>query len=134
MKKVIIALISTILIIIIGANVYSKVLDITKNDCIEINTSDMMSKIENRQTFTVYFYQQGCGSCVEVLNIINTYIQETGEVIYKIDLNNTDYQNYLANTLNIQTSPTVISFVDGKEKARLTSTFTYEELKTCIEE
>lgn len=133
MKKIIITIISIVAAISIGIVIYCSIRSITTNDCIQISTGDMMSKIENHQTFTVYFYQQGCGSCVEVSGVIKSYIKNTGADIYMIDLNNTDYKNYLANSLNIQGSPTVIRFVNGMEKARLTSTFTYEDLKECIE-
>lgn len=133
MKKIFLVIIFLISVMVIGGVVYLNIFNVMQNGCKRIDTDDLMYKIENHQTFTVYFYQQNCGACIEASEIIESYIKNSGKDIYMIDLNETNYKNYLAFTLNIQESPTIIHFVSGEEKARLISTFTYEQLKECIE-
>lgn len=103
-----------------------------QNEYIDIGADIMLGKIENQETFTVYFYQEDCNGCMEVNDVLNTYIKSTGDQIYAIDLNNTDYPQYLVNILKIQSSPTIIRFEKGQEQSRLSSVFNLEELKKCI--
>lgn len=134
MKKIVITSLSCIIVLIIVIVVYKNIVGMTKNSYVQINTGDMLTKIENHQTFTVYFYQDNCSACMDVNSVLEEYIQTTNDVIYSVNLNTTDYKNYLADALNIQSSPTVIRFVNGEEVNRLTSVFTYDELINCIEE
>lgn len=134
MKKIVITSLSCIMMLIIVIVVYKNIVNMTKNSYVQIDTGDMLTKIENQQTFTVYFYQDNCSACMDVNSVLEEYIQTTNDVIYSVNLNTTDYKNYLADTLNIQSSPTVIRFVNGEEVNRITSVFTYDELVNCIEE
>lgn len=134
MKKLLLLIIMSIVLVGTSIIIYKNVIKFSQSSCIQIDTGIMLDKMENQQTFTVYFYQTNCVSCMQVSNIINSYIQETGDEIYAIDLNNTNYQNYLANVLKIQGTPTIIRFVKGKETNRLVSVFDAQELEECIVE
>ena len=89
-----------------------------------ITTEDLISKINNDDSFTIFFYQKYCMPCKEVETIINEYINIELKPIFAIDLSNADKESYLINIIKTSETPTVISFRKGKEIKRISSIFT----------
>ena len=99
-----------------------------------ITTEDLISKINNDDSFTIFFYQKYCMPCKEVETIINEYIKIESKPIFAIDLSNADKESYLVNIIKISETPTVISFRNGKEIKRISSVFTKKEFEEFIVE
>ena len=134
MKKTISLSITIVLTLIIVIGVLNGIYNTNKNYYTEITTGEMMEKVENGESFVIYFFQEHCNGCEQVRPILNSYIKNSGRPIYAINLNTADYPGYLAEVLHIQGSPTIISYKDGDEVGRLSTAFSSEELDLCIQE
>lgn len=58
---------------------------------LDINAPNVKEKIENKETFFLYYYSPSCGSCIELKPIMIRYIKEFGAAIYSLNIAKTLY-------------------------------------------
>lgn len=56
------------------------------NYTLDINAPNIKEKIENKETFFLYYYSPSCGSCIELKPFMIRYIKESGAAIYSLDI------------------------------------------------
>ncbi|MGC6174896.1 thioredoxin family protein [Lacrimispora sp. 38-1] len=134
MKKLVIILLVVLITCAIFSFSFTKLLATEKPLYQNINVDDIKERIDNKQSFVLFFYQKTCLGCKEIKPIINTYIHKTGNQIYAIDINDIDDKSYLIQNLNISGTPTVIFYKNGIEKDRIINIFNMELLEAKINE
>lgn len=134
MKKIIVLISS--LFIIFGILYYS-INNLINSDVVlyeNISTESLKEMINEKQTFILYLYQKNCMSCKQVKPIINEYIRKSNKSIFAIDINYDENKNYILQDLNVQGTPTLIFYNQGKETSRFNSIFTEKEFSEKLEE
>lgn len=84
---------------------------------ITLDSDAYRNKIANNDSFLLLVYSSTCLSCKAFEQIINSYIATTSAMIYGITITDAN-----ANNITIKTTPTLIVYKDGKEKARVGET------------
>ena len=125
MKKNIFIIIGIVIVALaIAGLVYaSTTLNKKNNDVdshlVELNMSELQSKIENKETFILVISQTDCSHCAEYKPILKEVLAENNITAYEIDEKKlTKEENgQLKNIANISGTPTTVFIVDGEEKS-----------------
>ena len=122
MKKNIFIIIGIVIVALaIAGLVYaSTTLNKKNNDVdshlVELNMSELQSKIENKETFILVISQTDCSHCAEYKPILKEVLAENNITAYEIDEKKlTKEENgQLKNIANISGTPTTVYIVDGE--------------------
>mgnify|MGYP004536547623 CR=1 FL=1 len=125
MKKNIFIIIGIVIVALaIAGLVYaSTTLNKKNNDVdshlVELNMSELQSKIDNKETFILVISQTDCSHCAEYKPILKEVLAENNITAYEIDEKKlTKEENgQLKNIANISGTPTTVFIVDGEEKS-----------------
>lgn len=125
MKKNIFIIIGIVIVALaIAGLVYaSTTLNKKNNDVdshlVELNMSELQSKINNKETFILVISQTDCSHCAEYKPILKEVLAENNITAYEIDEKKlTKEENgQLKNIANISGTPTTVFIVDGEEKS-----------------
>lgn len=90
----------------------------SKNNYISISYKDIENKISNDNYCIVYFYQLECSACSIFKPVLNKVIESEKYNIYGLDINEIDIED-ASQKYNIEFTPTLIIFKEGKEQKRM---------------
>jgi len=145
MKKKLIIISSSIGIIILGTILYFAIKP-EENKLISVNGSEVIEKLNNKDTFILVITQEGCSHCEEYLPILNRVLRENNINAYELDLRKVakeseETQKAIATTFNTNAkefgTPTTVFINDGTEKTiinRLVGSTSYSSLKKTLKE
>lgn len=123
MKKIISLIIGCILVILMSG--------CEKKQYIEISYDDMMTKINDEQSFVLVIGSETCSACASYKITMESVMNDTKVDIFYLDINKLSEDNYakVKSKFVINSTPTTIFFVDGKELTtydRLVGAVSYE--------
>lgn len=136
MKNKLIIIGGIILIVLFGIILYFS-LKPTKNNIETIIGSDLVEKLNQKETFILLVSQDGCSHCEEYKPILNRVLEENNKTAYEIEWKEIRNHDKLKNLFNINGTPTTIFINDGIEKTtinRLVGSTTYNDLKNKLKE
>ena len=64
------------------------------NEPIELSIDEFKTLVDSKQPFAVEFYSPYCGHCEDLGVLINKYVEETRNLIYKVDLSVFDLEEF----------------------------------------
>lgn len=88
----------------------------------EISLKKLQTYLKNQEELTVYFYQTSCSHCKKVTPIVIPMAQKL-----KIDLKLINLENYSEtgwDEFNIDATPTIVHFKNGREDKRIVGELT----------
>ncbi|GGE73439.1 thioredoxin family protein [Priestia taiwanensis] len=96
----------------------------------QVMLEDLKKALTNKEDMTIYFYQPTCGPCQQTSPIVVPLTEEMG-----IDLKLFNLLEFKDgwNTFNIDKTPTIVRYKDGKEVDRIVGLKSKEEFKTWFE-
>lgn len=113
-----------------------------ENNLIEIDGTELLKKLENKETFILVFTQTGCVHCSEYKPILNRVLTENNIKAYEINRNNLEKEeetikNKVNELFNINGTPMTLFINDGEEKTtinRISGSTNYTNLKNILKE
>ncbi|WP_373193073.1 thioredoxin family protein [Enterococcus sp. RIT-PI-f] len=131
MKKL---LVSTFVIAIIGILGFSMYNNITHEELFYENTNfnKIPQLIKSKEKVIVFVVQDGCSICKLVEPIVNEYAKNNQGVVYSIIENKEKDFSTQSVKYNIENTPTMIYYQNGREIYRTTSGFTEDEFKQTV--
>ncbi len=113
-----------------------------KNNIIAISGSELLTKLENKETFILVRTQNGCSHCKEYLPILNRILVEYDLTAYELITNNLakesdEVKNKIDTLFNISGTPTTIFINDGEETTtfnRVIGSRSYTEMKKTLKD
>ena len=136
MKNKLIIIGVIILIVLFGIILYFS-LKPTKNNIKTIIGSDLVEKLNQKETFILLVSQDGCSHCEEYKPILNRVLEENNKTAYEIEWKEIRNHDKLKNLFNINGTPTTIFINERIEKTtinRLVGSTTYNDLKNKLKE
>ena len=97
----------------------------------KISLEDLNKSIEDKKEQTIYFYQTSCVHCQKVSPIVVPLAKDLNVDMKVIDIENL---NEPWDKYNIQGTPTIIHFKDGKEVSRISGEQSKEKFKEWFEQ
>ncbi|AAS39754.1 MULTISPECIES: thioredoxin family protein [Bacillus] len=97
----------------------------------KISLEDLNKNIEDKKEQTIYFYQTSCVHCQKVSPIVVPLAKDLNVDMKVIDIENL---NEPWDKYNIQGTPTIIHFKDGKEVSRISGEQSKEKFKEWFEQ
>lgn len=141
LKKTYLIIVGIILTILLGTILYFT-LKPKENNLIEIDGTELLKKLENKETFILVFTQTGCVHCSEYKPILNRVLTENNIKAYEINRNNLEKEeetikNKVNELFNINGTPMTLFINDGEEKTtinRISGSTNYTNLKNILKE
>ena len=96
----------------------------------KISLEDLNKNIEDKKEQTIYFYQTSCVHCQKVSPIVVPLAKDLNVDMKVIDIENL---NEPWDKYNIQGTPTIIHFKDGKEVSRISGEQSKDKFKEWFE-
>jgi len=120
-KKYIVSLIVILMTFGIGIYVYSSAID-NNHEYKDMSFEKYMEKLDSNQSFFLYVYRTGCPACEELEPTLNKVIKERNITIDSIEMskNRNSHKDYFVEH-NIDSTPMLIHYKNGKEDARLSN-------------
>ena len=102
--------------------------DLYKN---EISLDQLKTKIDGKEEFYAYFYQTGCEHCKVVSPILIPLAEEMDKPLKPVNIHQKQepWKDY-----NIQGTPTVVHFKDGKEVKRIVGEHPESDFRNFLNE
>ncbi|EEL47150.1 Thioredoxin [Bacillus cereus Rock3-42] len=97
----------------------------------KISLEDLNKNIEDKKEQTIYFYQTSCVHCQKVSPIVVPLAKDLNVDMKVIDIENL---NEPWDKYNIQGTPTIIHFKDGKEISRISGEQSKDKFKEWFEQ
>ncbi|MGR3776952.1 thioredoxin domain-containing protein [Bacillus paramycoides] len=97
----------------------------------KISLEDLNKNIEDKKEQTIYFYQTSCSHCHKVSPIVVPLAKDLNVDMKVIDIENL---NAPWDKYDIQGTPTIIHFKDGKEVSRISGEQSKEKFKEWLEQ
>ncbi|WP_242294080.1 thioredoxin family protein [Bacillus cereus group sp. BfR-BA-01381] len=97
----------------------------------KISLEDLNKNIEDKKEQTIYFYQTSCVHCQKISPIVVPLAKDLNVDMKVIDIENL---NEPWDKYNIQGTPTIIHFKDGKEVSRISGEQSKERFKEWFEQ
>lgn len=97
---------------------------------IDIDYTELMEKIDNKEDFILFIYQTGCSHCESFEPKLNEVIKKYNLEIYAINLKDLDDIQYekVKNRTFVSGTPTTVYFKDGKKEDKITGDKSLEKL------
>lgn len=101
---------------------------------IDIDYTELMEKIDNKEDFILFIYQTGCSHCESFEPKLNEVIKKYNLEIYAINLKNLDDIQYekVKNRTFVSGTPTTVYFKDGKKEDKITGDKSLEKLMSFL--
>lgn len=131
MKKVIVILITSILVVGASIFIYRGMTE-DKIYYSSTNLNAIPNKVKNKDKVILFFEQEGCPTCELVKPIINQYAKEHKNIVYSIVMNKEKDLGKESKKYNIQGTPTLLYYVNGKEVYRSQGGFTQSQFDEVI--
>jgi len=119
MKKIIFLIVS--IVVVLGVFTYVFKTSASSNAEYEtISFETYQKKLDDKESFAIYFHKTGCTACQELEPTLNKFIKENKIQLFAIELSKykDQYKDFLVEN-DIKTVPTIIRYSDGKEGKRL---------------
>ena len=115
-KKRALIIVAACLVIAVGALVADRML--SKSNLVEIKYSEMMQKVDNKESFIVLFSQTTCSHCMDFKPKLERVANKFGIKIYYLetDLLSEDEHAELKKKFSFSGTPTTIFINNGEEK------------------
>ncbi|WP_263701754.1 thioredoxin family protein [Bacillus thuringiensis] len=97
----------------------------------KISLEDLNKNIEDKKEQTIYFYQTSCVHCQKISPIVVPLAKDLNVDMKVIDIENL---NEPWDKYNIQGTPTIIHFKDGKEVSRISGEQSKDKFKEWFEQ
>ncbi|RFB48144.1 thioredoxin family protein [Bacillus sp. dmp10] len=97
----------------------------------KISLEDLNKNIEDKKVQTIYFYQTSCVHCQKISPTVVPLAKDLNVDMKVIDIENL---NEPWDKYNIQGTPTIIHFKDGKEVSRISGEQSKEKFKEWFEQ
>lgn len=97
----------------------------------KISLEDLNKNIEDKKEQTIYFYQTSCVHCQKVSPTVVPLAKDLNVDMKVIDIENL---NEPWDKYNIQGTPTIIHFKDGKEVSRISGEQSKDKFKDWFEQ
>lgn len=97
----------------------------------KISLEDLNKNIEDKKEQTIYFFQTSCVHCQKVSPIVVPLAKDLNVDMKVIDIENL---NEPWDKYNIQGTPTIIHFKDGKEVSRISGEQSKDKFKEWFEQ
>lgn len=141
MKKIYIIIGGIVITVLLGIILYFT-LKPEKNNLIELSGSELLTKLENKESFILVFTQTGCVHCNDYKPILNRVLIENDIKAYEINITNLkkeeeNIQNKVNEIFNIKESPITVFINDGEEKTtinRINGSTNYTNIKNILKE
>ena len=105
-----------------------------KSNIHEITYQDLVTKIENKESFILYVRQDGCSHCLEYGPVLEEVLREYDITAYSIDLTTLDDdEEAFDDLISITGTPTTVFFKDGVEQSVTTRIVGSKSKETIIE-
>ncbi|WP_455660989.1 thioredoxin family protein [Pradoshia sp.] len=91
-----------------------------------ITPDELDQKLEEDESITVYFFSPECIHCINTTPILMPVAEDMDEHVYQYNL--LEYENGW-NEFNIQSTPTLVKYENGKEKSRIVGEHSKEEFE-----
>lgn len=134
--------IGALLVILIGVIIFLAIQP--KDDkIISINGTELLNKLDAKDTFILVFTQEGCSHCEEYVPILNRVLRENNLEAYELDLTKfrkeeeESVRNKINTLFNTSGTPTTIFIEEGEEKTtlnRLVGSSNYSNLVAKLKE
>lgn len=141
MKKNWIIGISVFIVVMILGTIMYFVLNPKQNNLIEITGTELLTKLEQKETFILLVSQEGCSHCEEYKPVLNRVLTENNIRAYELNLTNLrkdeELNKKFSSLFNIDGTPTTIFINEGTEKTtinRLVGTKNYNSLVKSLKE
>ena len=97
---------------------------------IDIDYTELMEKIDNKEDFILFIYQTGCSHCESFEPKLNKVIKKYNLEIYAINLKDLDDIQYekVKNRTFVSGTPTTVYFKGGKKEDKITGDKSLEKL------
>lgn len=129
-----------ILAILLGVILYFS-LKPQPNNLIKISGEELLTKLEQKDTFILLVSQEGCIHCEEYKPILNRVLTENNINAYELDLTklrqNEEMYKKISSIFNTDGTPTTIFINDGIEKTtinRLVGSKNYSDLVKSLKD
>lgn len=87
------------------------------SDLKKISANELKNKIDNQESFIVYFGKETCPYCRNLSPVLKKFNDKINNSLFYFDINGKDnddaMKNYIKNELNVKKVPTTLSFVKG---------------------
>lgn len=99
-------------------------------EVISVTSGDILTMIENKETFVVYMGQTTCPHCQDYAPIIDEVCEEKGATIYKVMLDLSDPENNMVfvQDYGLEYTPTTFYFEEGEMITSFVGNVTTKEL------
>lgn len=126
------------LVVLLGAFLVYKLAFQTKeaeSKLINIKVSDLVEKINNKESFVLVISQTGCSHCEQYLPELDRTLQEVDFNAYVLNITNLSEENSstLGKHVNFSGTPTTIFFHEGEEKTTLNRIIGYASKNKIVE-
>ena len=120
LKKKIIIIVSVCVIILIGAIIADKILG--KSYLKEIKYSEVVEKINNKESFVLLMSQTTCSHCMDFKPKLARVAKKYKVLVYYLETDQLDDDSYeeLKSYFNFRGTPTTVFVIDGEEKSAAT--------------
>ena len=106
MKKL---LVTILLVLLVGCSKG------TYTEVVEINYSDFESKINEKESFVLFMWQEGCSHCESFKPTLNDTVKKHDVLVYSINLSELEDKEYskIENKTFIKGTPTMVYVKEG---------------------
>ena len=80
---------------------------------VEIDSTELTAKVENKDSFVLYIYQETCTACASFNPYMNEFVYLYEAVVYKIEAR-ANYTYLKDNVPNLKYTPTLVLYKDGE--------------------
>lgn len=133
-KKLILTFINILCVIFFSLTVFLGIKEINSRDSFKIiDTVELKNMIDSSNDFYIYFFKNDCVPCASFKSTINKYMNNNNLNLFAVNVKEKqESDKKIIDNYDIQYTPTVIHFVDGKEQKRIEGSISYEKFELFI--
>lgn len=87
--------------------------------------------LDSKRPTIVKFFLKGCPPCIRMKSVFENLARELKNKVLCIEVEVSSFEN-IAHAFNIQSAPTFVGFIDGKEVNRVNGVVSISKLKNLI--
>lgn len=103
---------------IYSINNYDSIADVYEGVGIDLSVEEFFNKIESKQSFSLFFYTNGCYYCNNVKEILKVYNRDNHKVFYQLEYKQEEYSKLISKLPNVFTqeiyTPRLLFFNNGE--------------------